>query len=58
MKQEFLALEKILTGKFFLNQKFTLNNLQKELNQNYSLLHIATHTYFGGSLENIFLYLL
>ena len=56
VKQEFLALEKILTGKFFLNQKFTLNNLQKELNQNYSLLHIATHTYFGGSLENIFLY--
>ena len=54
VKQEFSAIKEVIGGKFLLNNDFTLNNLRKELDKKYSLLHLATHTYFGGSLENIF----
>ncbi len=36
-----------------LNQYFTLNNLQTELNRNnYDIVHIASHGYFGSSAQD------
>ena len=43
----------ILGGKSFLNQEFTTENLAQSLkDENYSLVHLATHGYFGGIAEN------
>ena len=55
IKQEILGIKQVIGGQFFLNQDFTENNLEKELEKPYSLLHLATHSSFGGSLENIYL---
>ncbi|MGL6337608.1 MAG: CHAT domain-containing protein [Waterburya sp.] len=45
-----------IDGKKFLNQNFTVSNLRKQLlEDNYSVVHLATHGYFGGSAENSFI---
>ncbi len=45
-----------LGGKQLLDREFTSNNLTLELNQQeYSVLHLATHGYFGGVAENSFI---
>jgi CHAT domain-containing protein len=43
-------------GEKFLNRDFTVNNLRQQLQQDhYSVVHLATHGYFGGSAENSFI---
>jgi CHAT domain-containing protein len=50
------AVNQSLDGQKFLNQDFTLSNLRKQLQQdNYSVIHLATHGYFGGSAEDSFI---
>ncbi len=45
-----------LGGQKFLNQEFTTDNLVNELNRKkYSVVHLATHGYFGGIAENSFI---
>ncbi len=45
----------VKNGKVLLNEDFTVSSFQKELEKNYSIVHIATHGYFGGLAENSFL---
>ena len=53
VEQEIENVIKITGGKSFLDEEFTSNNLAHELNQGrYSLVHLATHGYFGGIAEN------
>lgn len=47
--------ENILGGSRFLNQDFTINNLGKQLQKDYSVVHIATHGNFGGTIESAYL---
>ena len=43
----------IMGGKKFLDKNFTVANFAEQLNQkNYSVLHLASHAYFGGIVEN------
>ncbi len=45
-----------LGGHKFLDREFTTDKLAKELNRGkYSILHLATHGYFGGVAENSFI---
>ena len=45
-----------LGGKKFLDEEFTTDNLVRELNRKqYSVVHLATHGYFGGIAENSFI---
>ena len=55
VKRELLAIQQILRGNFMENKDFTLSNLDRELAKDYSLLHLATHSSFGGSKESTYL---
>ena len=45
-----------LGGQKFLDREFTTDKLAKELSRGqYSILHLATHGYFGGVAENSFI---
>ncbi len=53
VEQEIENVTQILGGKSFLNEEFTTENLAQSLkDENYSLVHLATHGYFGGIAEN------
>lgn len=46
----------LVGGKEFLNDEFTIDNLYRQLGKKeYSVLHFATHGYFGGTVETSFL---
>ncbi len=46
----------IMGGKKLLNKKFTAQNFNRQIEQNqYSIVHMATHGYFGGVAENSFI---
>ena len=49
-------IQTILGGKRFLNQDFTWHNLREQIiNENYPVVHLATHGRFGGNAESTFL---
>jgi CHAT domain-containing protein len=53
---EVKAVNQSVDGLKFLNIDFTLSNLRKQLQQdNYSVVHLATHGYFGSSAEDSFI---
>jgi CHAT domain-containing protein len=53
---ELRAIAKILPGQELLNEKFTLNNFEKQISrQTYPIVHIATHGKFGVDGANTFL---
>jgi CHAT domain-containing protein/tetratricopeptide (TPR) repeat protein len=53
---EVKAVNQSVDGKKFLNIDFTKSNLRKQLQQdNYSVVHLATHGYFGGTAEDSFI---
>ncbi len=54
--QETTFVQEILGGNKFLNSQFTVDNLYRQLReQKYSVLHLATHGYFGGTSETSFI---
>lgn len=49
--------KQLWTGKSFLNQEFTLNNLKSQ-SQQYKIIHLATHAFFqAGDASNSFIQL-
>ena len=53
--EEIQSVQNILGGDRFLNQQFTVDNLSRQLNEReYSVVHLATHGYFGGAAETSF----
>jgi CHAT domain-containing protein len=53
---EVKAVNQSVDGKKFLNIDFTLSNFRKQLqSDNYSVVHLATHGYFGSSAEDSFI---
>ncbi len=47
---------KVVKGKKFLDKDFTTDVFQKQITQErYSIVHLATHGYFGGVAENSFI---
>jgi CHAT domain-containing protein/tetratricopeptide (TPR) repeat protein len=58
VKAEAEGLKKLLGGKKFLDEQFTLANLQKEIDNNaYPIVHLATHGKFGADPSSTFLQL-
>jgi CHAT domain-containing protein len=55
VKQEIGKVEKIEGGKQFLDREFTKDKLIEEIEEGYSLVHIATHGKFGGDAEGAFI---
>ena len=54
--KEIRDVREIVGGKEFLNQQFTVNNLYRQLDESeYSIVHLATHGYFGGAAETSFI---
>ncbi len=46
----------LVGGEKFLNEEFTADNFAQELTkEDYSIVHLATHGYFGGTAENSFI---
>lgn len=54
VSQEITEAISIVGGKKVLNDNFTTGAFARELNGNYSIVHLATHAYFGGTAENSF----
>ena len=56
VEAEISFVKEILGGERFLNKNFTVDNLTRQLQRdNYSVLHLATHGYFGGTAETSFI---
>ena len=54
--KEIQDVQDIIGGDKFLNQQFTVDNLYRQLDrQEYSIVHLATHGYFGGAAETSFI---
>jgi CHAT domain-containing protein len=50
------AVQNIMGGERFLDQEFTLKNLEKQIQaEHFPIIHIATHGRFGGSADTTFL---
>lgn len=47
--------QNILGGSKFLNEDFTLKKLQNEIQEEYPVVHLATHGQFGGTYASTFL---
>ncbi|ETR70230.1 MAG: hypothetical protein OMM_08961 [Candidatus Magnetoglobus multicellularis str. Araruama] len=44
------------TRKIYKNENYTVDNFKKELNEaHYSIVHLATHGYFGGTPQETFI---
>lgn len=54
-EEEVTSVVNAIGGNLFVNEEFTKNTLEKQLEKEYSILHIATHGYFGGIAEDSFL---
>lgn len=55
VREEIDSIQNIVGGKKFFGKKFTVNNLMQQLDrQEYSIVHLATHGYFGGTAETSF----
>lgn len=58
VKSETEGVQKIIGGKRFLDKDFTVENLQKQIeNFGYSIIHLATHGKFGADPNSTFLQL-
>lgn len=56
VNNETQIIQDILGGDRYLNENFTLSNLQNEVQkENYPIIHIATHGKFSGTVESTFL---
>jgi len=57
VRDELKEVKRIMNGQtLFLNEAFTVSNIQNEFrNNNYDIVHFATHGVFGGTGKNSFL---
>jgi CHAT domain-containing protein len=56
VKKEIHQLEGMLPGKVLLDQAFTLSEFKQQLSdQDFSIVHIASHGLFGDSMDNTFI---
>ena len=56
IERETREIQTILGGRRFLNEDFTWHNLREQLiDENYPVVHLATHGRFGGNAESTFL---
>jgi CHAT domain-containing protein len=56
VKDEVVEIGNLIESSEFLDSDFTVNNLAQKLQENsYSILHLATHGYFGGSAKDSFI---
>ena len=56
IERETKEIQTILGGRRFLNEDFTWHNLREQvINENYPVVHLATHGRFGGNAESTFL---
>ena len=57
VEQEATFVQNLLGGNKFLNSQFTVDSLTNQIEENdeYSVLHLATHGYFGGTSETSFI---
>ena len=54
--KEIQDVKEIVGGKEFLDRQFTVDNLYRQLDESeYSIVHLATHGYFGGAAETSFI---
>ena len=54
--EEIDSIQNTVGGKEFLGQEFTVDNLTRQLSNNeYSIVHLATHGYFGGTASSSFI---
>ena len=56
VSEEIESVINYLGGNAFIDRDFTIENFQRQIRkQDYSVLHLATHGYFGGSVESSFI---
>jgi CHAT domain-containing protein len=56
VKQELRQIGDVVQGETLLDQSFTLNGFRRQLAENdFSIVHIASHGLFGDSMENTFI---
>lgn len=54
--QEVRQIGNLIDAEEYLNSNFTVDNFSKKIKENdYSILHLATHGYFGGTAETSYL---
>ncbi len=53
--KETQKVQQIFGGERFLDEEFTVSNLEKQMKKNNSLVHLATHGQFGGTLKTSFI---
>ena len=55
IKREIDGIARFIDVKQFLNADFVRKNFRKQIESDYSIVHIATHAQFGGSSESAFI---
>ncbi|MGK7877610.1 MAG: CHAT domain-containing protein [Xenococcaceae cyanobacterium] len=55
VEQEVLQIHQILGGQKFLNEQFTKETLQQQVEKSQQVIHLATHSRFGGNPNRAFL---
>ncbi|MEG3437738.1 CHAT domain-containing protein [Pannus brasiliensis CCIBt3594] len=56
VERETRSLQKLLGGSRFIDRDFTRENIERQLpKKDHSIVHLATHGQFGGSLDSTFL---
>ena len=56
VSEEIKSVVDYLGGNAFIDRDFTIENFQRQIRkQDYSVLHLATHGYFGGNVESSFI---
>ena len=55
VQKEIEEIAKSFETRQFLDQKFTQQNFQQQLSNNYPIVHLATHAQFGGSTDSGFI---
>ncbi|MGF1480728.1 MAG: CHAT domain-containing protein [Cyanophyceae cyanobacterium] len=48
-------IQQVLGGEKYLDQQFTLARLKQEIQEDYSIVHLATHGQFAGTADNSYL---
>ncbi|ACK73865.1 TPR repeat-containing protein (plasmid) [Gloeothece citriformis PCC 7424] len=55
VERETKQIQQLVGGKLFLNDSFTETTFRTQINQDYTVIHLATHAQFGGTARNTFI---